>query len=140
MDVGEYLRQLMANATIAVHEEHELKGSVDPRTVFGVMAFRDAKLVYRSPIQQRDFKYPYQLGNSEISDGPNMTMKLFVRVEAGDIVVLGTDGCLIAWYALHNSFDRFAFSPFEKAAKKAGLNRMGGKVDDITVVVRIVQS
>ncbi|KAK6253592.1 hypothetical protein QUC31_015312 [Theobroma cacao] len=203
VDAGEYARQLMANAIVAVHEEHMLKGSVDPGRVLheayfhtkvegsstaciltlktdflhavnvgdsGFMVFRDAKLVYRSPIQQHDFNCPYQLGNSKTSDGPDMAMELFVRVKAGDIVVLGTDGLfdnmyptemeeilkretneqegsicpkkiasLIAGYALYNSFDKFAFSPFATAAKKAGLNHMGGKVDDITVVVGIIQ-
>ncbi|XP_021287060.1 probable protein phosphatase 2C 55 [Herrania umbratica] len=204
VDAGEYARQLMANAIVAVHKEHMFKGSVDLGKVLheayfrtkvegsstacivtlkadilhavnvgdsGFMVFRDAKLVYQSPIQQRDFNYPYQLGNSKTSDGPDMAMELFVRVKAGDIVVLGTDGLfdnmyptemeeilkretkkregsicpeklasLIAGYALYNSFDKFALSPFAKAAKKAGFNYIGGKEDDITVVVGIIQN
>ncbi|XVF26804.1 hypothetical protein REPUB_Repub14bG0050400 [Reevesia pubescens] len=203
VDSGEYARQLMVNAVMAIHEEAE--GEVNPRRVLnqaylhtkaegsstaciltlrdsllhvvnvgdsGFMVFRNTKLVYQSPIQQHDFNRPYQLGNSQTSDKPDMAMDLFVRVEAGDVVVVGTDGLLdnmypteieeilkreteekqgvclcpnkiallVAEYALYNSFDKFAFSPFAKAAMKAGFSRMGGKVDDITVVVGIVRS
>ncbi|KAK6228471.1 hypothetical protein SCA6_000811 [Theobroma cacao] len=112
----------MANATIAVHEEHELKGSVDPRTVLGHSRSWHRWLL--------DSMYPTEM--EEI-------LKRETKEQKGNVCP-DKIASLIAGYALHNSFDRFAFSPFEKAAKKAGLNRMGGKVDDITVVVRIVQS
>ncbi|WRX12709.1 hypothetical protein QQP08_005196 [Theobroma cacao] len=45
VDAGEYARQLMANAIIAVYEEHKLKGNVD----------LGESLAYS----------PYQLGNSD---------------------------------------------------------------------------
>lgn len=96
-----------------------------------------------------------------------MAMELVVRVEAGDIVVLGIDGLLDNMYptmmeeilkretkgqagsvclkkvaqqgmrcttrltSLHSLHSL-------KLQKKAGLNHMGGKVDDITTVVGII--
>lgn len=94
--------------------------------------------------------------------------KLKVEVEAGDIIVAGTDGLLdnmfateikevlaqgtkdgvqtdqlaftIANYALYNSFDRFTETPYARNAKRAGIHHTGGKIDDITVIVsHIVQ-
>ncbi|KAK3211420.1 hypothetical protein Dsin_016126 [Dipteronia sinensis] len=38
-------------------------------------------------------------------------------------------------YALYNSLDRFSESPFSRAAYFAGKKNVGGKIDDITVVV-----
>ncbi|KAJ7948763.1 putative Protein phosphatase 2c [Quillaja saponaria] len=41
----------------------------------------------------------------------------------------------IAELALHNSLNRHSVSPFSNAARMAGKEHIGGKVDDITVVV-----
>ncbi|KAK3211405.1 hypothetical protein Dsin_016111 [Dipteronia sinensis] len=102
---------------------------------------------------------------SRFGDGANVITEIVVSVQSGDIVVAGTDGLLdnmfpseieeiltktldrvdhqtpedLAWtiaeYALYNSFDRYSESPFSRAAHLAGKNRVGGKIDDITVVV-----
>ncbi|PON98479.1 PPM-type phosphatase domain containing protein [Trema orientale] len=131
----------------------------------GFMLFRNNKFIYRSPIQQRRFNCPYQLGNSEESDGPDCARELKIAVVAGDVIVLGTDGLLdnmfgreieevlkgesktkggiqpkelavlIAQLSLYNSFDKYTNSPFSEAAKKAGKYHKGGKIDDITVIV-----
>ncbi|KAB2626143.1 protein phosphatase 2C 55 [Pyrus ussuriensis x Pyrus communis] len=42
----------------------------------------------------------------------------------------------IANLALYNSFDKYNPSPFSENAKKAGFEYVGGKIDDITVIVR----
>ena len=130
----------------------------------GFMIFRDKKFVYKSPIQQRCFNCPRQLGNSNKSDKPCSAIEIKVGVVPGDIIVLGTDGLLnnmfpaeiedvikkttleegvnpeklaltIADLALYNSFDRFFYSPYARAARKAGKEHSGGKIDDITVIV-----
>ncbi|KAF7147377.1 hypothetical protein RHSIM_Rhsim03G0031800 [Rhododendron simsii] len=95
--------------------------------------------------------------------------ELELEVEAGDVVVAGTDGLLdnmhpseieeiirpclaedtdsdpqqlaesIANLALYNSFDKYADTPYARAARKAGhSHRRGGKVDDITVIVALL--
>ncbi|KAK2656359.1 hypothetical protein Ddye_009411 [Dipteronia dyeriana] len=103
--------------------------------------------------------------SSRFGDGANVITEIVVSVQSGDTVVAGTDGLLdnmfpseieeiliktldrddhqtpedLAWtiaeYALHNSVDRYSESPFSRAAHLAGKNRVGGKIDDITVIV-----
>lgn len=87
-------------------------------------------------------------------------------MKPGDIIVAGTDGLFdnmfdheleeivkdqeecstpedIAWYiaenALYDSLDKDSETPFSTASKKAGKTHQGGKIDDITVVVALVQ-
>ncbi|KAM3700900.1 hypothetical protein ACB098_05G131700 [Castanea mollissima] len=130
----------------------------------GFMIFRNSKCVYKSPIQQHGFNYPYQLGNIMTCDKPCSAIVTTVeRLLPGDIIVLGTDGLLdnmftaeiediiskgtlegvktqklastIAHLALFNSMDKNIDSPFAQAARLAGLKHNGGKRDDITVIV-----
>ncbi|XP_059444404.1 probable protein phosphatase 2C 55 [Corylus avellana] len=200
VDAGEYARELMNNAFIAIHQQTD--GVADPKRVLneaflntdaegsstaciamlkdnilhyinvgdsGFMIFRANKLAYQSPIQQRYFNCPFQLGNGEKSDRPSSAAEETVPVVPGDIIVLGTDGLLDNVYAaeiedflkqetlegsedpwhlayaiavnlaLYNSQDKFSYSPFARAAELANKKHVGGKIDDITVVVaRIV--
>ncbi|KAI9165800.1 hypothetical protein LWI28_020758 [Acer negundo] len=128
----------------------------------GFLVFRNSECIFQSPIQQHGFNHPYQLGcTSRFSDSVDIAMEIVVPVQSGDIVVAGTDGLLdnmfpseieqiitkaqdqtpahlaltIADYALYNSLDRFSESPFSRAAYFAGKKHVGGKIDDITVVV-----
>ncbi|CAH9091748.1 unnamed protein product [Cuscuta epithymum] len=134
----------------------------------GFYVIRGGKVVYRSPVQQRKFNYPYQLGK-DVGDGPSVAQELEVKVEKGDWVVAGTDGLLdnvdvaeieeavdetyamgggshmaesltllLGNIALNNSYDRKKETPFSRAARLAGLNYSGGKIDDITVVVAYI--
>ncbi|XP_075499611.1 putative protein phosphatase 2C 55 [Primulina tabacum] len=94
--------------------------------------------------------------------GPELAEDLEVVVEAGDVIVAGTDGLfdnlfpeeiaamveisleqnsqpevlaqILATAALHKSLDKSCRSPFGVAAQAAGLIHSGGKYDDITVV------
>ncbi|EEF37380.1 probable protein phosphatase 2C 55 [Ricinus communis] len=128
----------------------------------GLMVFRDRRLMYKSPVQQRGFNHPYQLGRC--SDTPSLAYEDKVAVKAGDIVVAGTDGWLdnmfpfevleiidqtemeaeiLAWMiaenALCSAVDDDYTSPFGIAAEKAGYKHEGGKYDDITVVVAMIE-
>ncbi|WCJ19722.1 hypothetical protein M5689_002000 [Euphorbia peplus] len=132
----------------------------------GLMVFRDKKIIYRSPVQQHEFNFPYQLGCSSSCDKPSSAHQEIMIVKEGDIVVAGTDGWLdnmhtsevleileeecdkepeeiasvIAEEALFNALDDKFFSPFGQAAEKAGFDReLGGKYDDITVVVAKIE-
>ncbi|KAF5748576.1 protein phosphatase 2C 55 [Tripterygium wilfordii] len=119
----------------------------------GFMLFRNNQCVYRSPLQQHRFNFPYQLGNNENSDRPSDALEIKVFVEPGDIVVAFTDGLLdnvypeeieeilmretkggvcpqklaftIATAALENSLDERSCSPFAKAASLAGCKYVG---------------
>ncbi|KAL0453168.1 UNVERIFIED_CONTAM: putative protein phosphatase 2C 55 [Sesamum latifolium] len=108
------------------------------------------------------------VGDSGFLDNPSAAVEMELRVEAGDVVVAGTDGlmdnmhaseivesvrrgsekgrmmaeqvCYMANVALYNSFDGYADTPYSMASRKAGKWHRGGKVDDITVIIaRIVR-
>ncbi|CAA0812803.1 Probable protein phosphatase 2C 55 [Striga hermonthica] len=126
----------------------------------GFLVVRGGRVVYRSPVGRRSFNCPYQLGITK--DGPEVAEEIEVRgVERGDVVVVATDGlfdnvhareiadvvglgdddlaekcCYLANMALYNSFDRYSGeTPFAEEARRAGKEKRGGKVDDITVVI-----
>ncbi|KAH7856130.1 hypothetical protein Vadar_033023 [Vaccinium darrowii] len=199
VDAGEYSLELMTNSTIAVLNQPKgavdpkqvlkqaysntmAQGSSTACIITlnghtlnavnvgdsGFMVVRGGKVIYQSPVQQWSFNCPYQLGSRK-KDNPDLAMELELEVEAGDIVVAGTDGlfdnmdqseieeiikrCLddkdsdpqqlaenIANLALYNSFDKYADTPFARAARKAGHHHhRGGKVDDITVIVVLLK-
>ncbi|KAI9165408.1 hypothetical protein LWI28_013628 [Acer negundo] len=129
----------------------------------GFMLFRNNKCKFKSSSQQHRFNQPYQLGNFNYGDGPDIATEIVVPVESGDVVVAGTDGLLdnmfpyeieeilsrtqddknvaklaktVAKYASYNATDRYSDSLFSRARKLAGNKpRLGGKIDDISVVV-----
>ncbi|KAK4412897.1 putative protein phosphatase 2C 55 [Sesamum alatum] len=197
IDGGEYARQLMINSVLALQKEPRFRvnpkrvleeafknttaqGSSTACIITlsgdklravnvgdsGFMVIRNGEdVVYRSPTQQHYFNCPYQLGNKK--DNPSAAVEMEVRVEAGDVIVAGTDGlmdnmhaseiveslrrgvsekesmrkqaCYMANVALYNSFDRYADTPFSIASRKAGRCRRGGKVDDITVIIARIE-
>lgn len=130
------------------------------------MVVRDGNVVYKSPVQQHSFNYPYQLGPLS-SDLPSSAIEIELKMMAGDVIVAGTDGLFdnmhleeisaevsqgisrgsdpqdLAWTiaenALYNSFDRFAVTPFARASRENGGSHSGGKRDDITVLVAFIQ-
>nr|DAD28899.1 TPA_asm: hypothetical protein HUJ06_030367 [Nelumbo nucifera] len=70
---------------------------------------------------------------------------LKVPIKLGDVIVAGTDGLFDnfgstvgSMDAHHSSLQRDCLSPFSEASKMAGFNYLGGKKDDITVVVAYV--
>ncbi|PHT56120.1 hypothetical protein CQW23_04606 [Capsicum baccatum] len=133
----------------------------------GFFLIRKGKIIYKSPMQQRGFNCPYQLGNSK--DNPSVAQEMELNVEKDDILIVGTDGMLdnvneseieeivhrgidgklkaeelasqIGNIALYNSFDRFADTPFARAVERECLSQIhkGGKIDDITVIVAYIQ-
>ncbi|GFP80883.1 probable protein phosphatase 2c 55 [Phtheirospermum japonicum] len=134
----------------------------------GFLVIRDGAVLYKSPAQQRSFNHPYQLGATSGCDGPSVAEEIEVRAEKGDVVVLGTDGlldnahateiseivcrgvmewkdvmefcCSVANVAHCNSFDTHRDTPYSIGARKAGYtSRIGGKVDDITVIIAMIE-
>eukprot|EP00184_Porphyridium_aerugineum_P003186 CAMPEP_0184695454 /NCGR_PEP_ID=MMETSP0313-20130426/3072_1 /TAXON_ID=2792 /ORGANISM="Porphyridium aerugineum, Strain SAG 1380-2" /LENGTH=423 /DNA_ID=CAMNT_0027153905 /DNA_START=211 /DNA_END=1482 /DNA_ORIENTATION=- len=122
---------------------------------------RENNVVYRSPEQQHYFNCPYQIGTdtgwSAVCDSYQFSQEL----KHGDLIVLGTDGLFdnLFEYVLldhlsdktHTEPDELAKSvaelafevamnpksstPFGMNARKAGYLYVGGKPDDISVVV-----
>ncbi|KAJ7981852.1 Protein phosphatase 2C family protein [Quillaja saponaria] len=132
----------------------------------GFLVFRENSVLIRSPVQQKSFNCPYQLGNSSGCDHPESAMEMEIGVSPGDVVVVGTDGLFdnlyeneivavlkektkesvqpeeLAWtlteMAYYISVDHGSFSPFAREA--AGHHHVGGKTDDITVIVAHIVS
>ncbi|GJP48681.1 hypothetical protein CLOM_g7965 [Closterium sp. NIES-68] len=131
----------------------------------GFLIIRHGHAIFKSPSQQHDFNFPYQLG-SEGGDSPLAADVYSLPVAPGDVVVMGTDGLFdnvfdsevsslvahallrglppqataehLAALARDRALDRFRLSPFARAAQEAGYRYIGGKLDDITVVVSYV--
>ncbi|XP_059624173.1 probable protein phosphatase 2C 55 isoform X2 [Cornus florida] len=118
----------------------------------GFLLLRGGEVVYKSPVQQRRFNCPYQLGRR--NDSPSSAQELTVSVKLDDVVVAGSDGlfdnmhtneieelvkqCMeeestpqqlawsLAWFAHSCSLDKLNSSPFEIAAEEAGMEYIGG--------------
>ncbi|KAE8728018.1 putative protein phosphatase 2C 55 [Hibiscus syriacus] len=122
VDARIYARQLMNNSLLATLTQTHPHNRIDPMKVLdeafaktkaagsltacvitlhedmlhavnmgdsAFMVIRQGAAVYRSPIQQRSFNFPYQLGSC---DKPPQAQVMKVAVEAGDVIVAGTDG------------------------------------------------
>ena len=122
--------------------------------------------VFRSEEQQHSFNFPFQIGSH--GDNPQRAVEKEHTIEKQDIVLLGTDGLfdnmydadiqtIVNDYLKENDFnaqelaqkvaDR-AFelslnpkyvSPFAEGARKERYYFLGGKSDDITIVVGRVE-
>ncbi|KAK9767533.1 hypothetical protein K7432_002633 [Basidiobolus ranarum] len=57
----------------------------------GVSVIRQGDFVFRTEEQQHCFNYPYQLGTGSL-DRPSDAQAFTVKVQKGDIVILGSDG------------------------------------------------
>lgn len=133
----------------------------------GFVLVRNGKIEFQSPQQQHGFNFPFQLGCAgSQSDHPNVAMRFEVPVQPGDIIVVGTDGLfdnvfsdeiativtqvkdrnqpaavaakILCQYARFRAADKQYPSPFAYSAFQAGFPYLGGKMDDITVLVSIV--
>jgi len=125
----------------------------------GFMVIRGLDIIYRSKEQQHAFNSPYQLGTGS-TDRPEHATVTEVNVLPGDLVILGSDGLFdnlyddeilelaskahepvtisqtIARQAYAVANDKSAMSPFSHLARQCGWPlAIGGKLDDITVVV-----
>lgn len=129
---------------------------------------RRDKVIFKSPPQQYQFNFPYQLGyDTSLNNSPDQAEDFRVDVQPGDVVVMGTDGlwdnlfvdeCArlvskyrndglspsecsqkLAQYAQTKSLDVKSITPFQLGAQNNGFAYYGGgKPDDVTVVVSYV--
>ncbi|KAK3838405.1 MAG: phosphatase 2C-like domain-containing protein, partial [Linnemannia elongata] len=133
----------------------------------GVSIIRRNEFIFRTEEQQHSFNYPYQLGTGS-TDSPTDAQVFTVKVESGDIVVMGTDGIFdnlfdedileevqkyerkipepnvisdaLAKRAKNVAEDtRHHGSPFQSRAMQEGLYYQGGKQDDMSVLVAIIK-
>ncbi|XP_057505414.1 probable protein phosphatase 2C 55 [Actinidia eriantha] len=134
----------------------------------GFIVVRDGCTVFRSPVQQHDFNFTYQLESGNSGDLPSSGQVFTIPVAPGDVVIAGTDGLFdnlynnevtavvvhasrtglgpqvtaqkIAALARQRAQDKNRQTPFSTAAQDAGFRYYGGKLDDITVVVSYITS
>ncbi|KAG8632509.1 hypothetical protein MANES_18G028900v8 [Manihot esculenta] len=134
----------------------------------GFIVVRDGCTVFRSPVQQHDFNFTYQLESGNNGDLPSSGQVFTIAVAPGDVIVAGTDGLFdnlynneitavvvhatraglgpqvtaqkIAALARQRAQDKDRQTPFSTAAQDAGFRYYGGKLDDITVVVSYITS
>ncbi|XP_059637565.1 probable protein phosphatase 2C 55 [Cornus florida] len=132
----------------------------------GFIVVRDGCTVIRSPVQQHDFNFTYQLESGNDGDLPSSGQVFTVPVAPGDAIIVGTDGLFdnlynnevtavvvhamraglgpqvtaqkIAALARQRALDKNRQTPFSIAAQEAGIRYYGGKLDDITVVVSYI--
>ncbi|KAF2584109.1 hypothetical protein F2Q70_00035350 [Brassica cretica] len=132
----------------------------------GFMVVREGHTVFRSPVQQHDFNFTYQLESGSNGDLPSSGQVFTVSVAPRDVIIAGTDGLFdnlynneitaivvqavragtdpqvtaqkIAALARQRAQDKNRQTPFSTAAQDAGFRYYGGKLDDITVVVSYV--
>nr|BAU61579.1 serine/threonine phosphatase, family 2C [Gonium pectorale] len=151
-----------ATACVAVVNGNSL--SVSNLGDSGLLVLRGGAVAFHTPQQQHGFNFPYQIGSADsMSDSPSSAQRFVVALQQGDLIVLGTDGLwdncfdeevasvlkycgdrsmdvakmaqVLAHYARHRASDSKFASPFAYAAFQAGYAYMGGKMDDITVIV-----
>tara|TARA_R110002110_G_scaffold150598_5_gene342661 strand:- start:6497 stop:7255 length:759 start_codon:yes stop_codon:yes gene_type:complete len=137
----------------------------------GFIIIRDGMILLKSAEHQHQFNYPYQLGIGEDglphgTDRPQDAEVYQLKLEVGDVVVMGSDGLLdnlwpkeilnyvdkhppnpmklaegLARHAYEISQDEDVNVPFFHRAKQEGVeyaSYQGGKEDDITVVISVV--
>ncbi|XP_059634215.1 probable protein phosphatase 2C 55 [Cornus florida] len=134
----------------------------------GFMVVRDGCTIFRTPVQQHDFNFTYQLESGNGGDLPSSGQVFTIPVAPGDVIIAGTDGLFdnlynnevtavvvhairaglgpqvtaqkIAALARQRAQDKNRQTPFSTAAQDAGFRYYGGKLDDITVVVSYITS
>ncbi|THF95020.1 hypothetical protein TEA_010873 [Camellia sinensis var. sinensis] len=128
----------------------------------GFIVVRDGSTIFRSPVQQHDFNFTYQLESGNGGDMPSSGQVFTIPVAPGDVIIAGTDGLFdnlynnevtavvvhamraglgpqvtaqkIAALARQRAQDKNRQTPFSTAAQDAGFRYYGGKLDDITVI------
>ncbi|XP_075495539.1 putative protein phosphatase 2C 55 [Primulina tabacum] len=134
----------------------------------GFLVVRDGCTVFKSPVQQHNFNFTYQLESGNGGDLPSSGQVFTIPIAPGDVIIAGTDGLFdnlynsdvtavvvhavraglgpqvaaqkIAALARQRAEDKNRQTPFSTAAQDAGFRYYGGKLDDITVIVSYITS
>jgi len=135
----------------------------------GFIVVREKQVMFKSPVQQHSFNFPYQVSSlPKYSDNPMTAETFSYDVMPGDTIVLGTDGLfdnlypeevasivyqakangtkpgelahILAKITLEVATDKKRDTPFANGARAVGFpHEFGGKMDDVTCVVSYVQ-
>ncbi|KAL6052922.1 Protein phosphatase [Balamuthia mandrillaris] len=130
------------------------------------MVIRDSQIIHRSEEQQHYFNCPYQLGSD--GDSPRKAVETTLEMQEGDIIIVGTDGLFDNMFdkqildlvnqAKQKGMSEEAIAQLlaknaQAIAKKPnvevpfgvncykmrGLRYLGGKLDDVCVIVATIQ-
>jgi len=137
-------------------------------TVIGTRGYNpDPQIVLRTPAQEHEFGFPFQLGHHEHASKPKDALLYSFQVLPGDTIVMGTDGLfdnlflpaiveqvdyhrkaskppqVLAGRLIHmardNSLDKTIPTPYSNGFMEAyNLASSGGKKDDISVIVAYI--
>ncbi len=152
----------------------ELEGMANLRAAnlgdSGFIVVREKQVLYKSPVQQHSFNFPYQVSSiPKYSDNPMNAQTFDVEVAPGDTVVLATDGLfdnlypeevasivheakasgrkpgelahILAKITLEVATDNKRDTPFSYGARQVGFpHEYGGKMDDVTIVCSYVMA
>jgi protein phosphatase PTC7 len=131
----------------------------------GFMILRGGRILFKSQAQTHSFNFPYQIGMGP-SDPPSAAQLYVIGVQQGDVIVSATDGlwdnlhdgeiaalvraelsagrgpdaaaARVAAAAHVRGADPRADTPFSRGAMAARVAFRGGKMDDCTVLVSVV--
>jgi len=131
-----------------------------------ISLIRHNELVYRSSEQQHKFNYPYQLGPQSADTPLKDAFRIDLAVQEGDVIVVASDGMgdnlwdedvleeVVRWgadvrglsEALAKRAQRVSMAgasigetPFARRAHEEKKNHVGGKTDDISVLVAVIE-
>jgi len=157
----EHSKEVDGSSTACIISIHKDKLHAAHLGDSGFMVIRDSKIMYRTKEQQYHFNFPFQLGtNSDCL--PEHAEYITLDIQDGDLIILGTDGLwdnlfdetileltqtsdnictlaeTIAAHTRHVS-QSLVPTPFARAATAAGHPfALGGKLDDVSVIVALV--
>ncbi|KAI8393380.1 phosphatase 2C-like domain-containing protein [Radiomyces spectabilis] len=113
----------------------------------GVSIIRCNDYIFRSEEQQHSFNFPYQLGTASF-DSPADAQRFTVKIEEGDIIILGSDGLFDNLYdeeileeliqTNNNHTATIGCAPQKISDALALRAKLGGKADDISVLVAVI--
>lgn len=132
----------------------------------GFAIVRAGKLLFKSPPQQHHFNFPFQIGAYKGGDSPLDAQLFRADVQPGDVLVVATDGLWdnvfpqevtsivtsalragrspqdaaqeLVELAHERGHSKFAQTPFSVEAMRNKVIYLGGKLDDTTAVVCVV--
>ncbi len=133
----------------------------------GFMVLRGGRILFKSVAQTHQFNFPYQIGAGP-SDPPTAAQLYALPVQRGDVIVSATDGLWdnlfdmevaalvraeldagngagaaaerVAAAAHVRGADPRADTPFARGARAVRIDYRGGKMDDCTVMVSVVDA
>ena len=133
----------------------------------GLALLRGGQLLFKSPPQQHQFNFPYQIGAYRGGDSPLDAQLYKAAMSPGDVLVVATDGLwdnvfpeevtsivtgelaagrgpqaaakALVDLAHTRGHSRTARTPFSVEAMRARVVFTGGKLDDTTVIVSVVE-